>query len=127
LPMSIDRYGAPYLCMHRAELHSALLSCVPPESVHLGKKLVGVDGSTLFFDDDTRIDADVVIGADGVHSLVRDILFGREQPIHRGRVAYRTVFPAELLRRDIGPSRTKWWGRDRQLDTSYTNDERAEP
>src|SRR6186997_3421902 len=40
LPMPAARYGAPYLCMHRAELHAALASIVPSERVHLGKKLV---------------------------------------------------------------------------------------
>src|SRR5215510_4730346 len=43
LPMPTERYGAPYLCMHRAELHAALLSAVPNDRVHLAKKLVGLD------------------------------------------------------------------------------------
>src|SRR4029079_5487287 len=37
LPMPESLYGAPYLCMHRADLHDALASAVPPEIVHLGK------------------------------------------------------------------------------------------
>jgi 2-polyprenyl-6-methoxyphenol hydroxylase-like FAD-dependent oxidoreductase len=126
LPMPVDRYGAPYLCMHRAELHSALLSLVPPERVHLGKRLVGLSRSSLRFEDGTHVEADLVIGADGVHSLVREFVFGKEQPIHRGRVAYRSVFPASLLPRDIGPSRTKWWGPDRHIVIYYTTSARDE-
>src|SRR5215471_5621999 len=42
LPMPESLYGAPYLCMHRAELHAALASAVPAEIVHLGKELAGL-------------------------------------------------------------------------------------
>ena len=41
--MPENLYGAPYLCMHRADLHGALASAVPAEIVHLGKKLVGLE------------------------------------------------------------------------------------
>ena len=43
LPMPESLYGAPYLCMHRGDLHEALASAVPASIVHLGKKLVGLD------------------------------------------------------------------------------------
>src|ERR1700736_3584342 len=43
LPMPEDLFGAPYLCMHRADLHDALVSVLPPEIFHLGKKLAGLD------------------------------------------------------------------------------------
>ena len=42
LPMPETRFGAPYLCLHRAELHAALAACVPAGRVHLGKRLVGL-------------------------------------------------------------------------------------
>jgi 2-polyprenyl-6-methoxyphenol hydroxylase-like FAD-dependent oxidoreductase len=125
LAMPEELFGAPYLCMHRGDLHDALLSALPPASIHLGKKLVGLDprGSVieLAFADNTRVDADAVIAADGVHSLVRDIIVGPDMPIHRGRIAYRAVFPAALLGgRDVGRSRTKWWGLDRHMVIYYT-------
>jgi 2-polyprenyl-6-methoxyphenol hydroxylase-like FAD-dependent oxidoreductase len=131
LPMPEQRYGAPYLCMHRAELHAALGSVVPVEVVHLGKKLLRLeqetDGVTLTFADGTRARADAVVGADGVHSAVREMLNGAEEPIHRGRVAYRGVFPSDLLNgRELGPSRTKWWGPDRHIVIYYTTAERDE-
>src|SRR5882672_5151899 len=43
LPMPESLFGAPYLCMHRGDLHDALASAVPAEIVHLSKKLVGLD------------------------------------------------------------------------------------
>jgi 2-polyprenyl-6-methoxyphenol hydroxylase-like FAD-dependent oxidoreductase len=61
-----------------------------------------------------------VVGADGVHSLVRDIIVGPDAPLHKGRIAYRAVFDASLMGGfDIGPSRTKWWGKDRHIVIYY--------
>ena len=92
LPMPESLFGAPYLCMHRADLHDALLAVIPAEALRLGKKLVGLDrvrGQLLLtFADGTRAHADAVIGADGIHSMVRDIIIGPDTPIHRGRIAY---------------------------------------
>jgi 2-polyprenyl-6-methoxyphenol hydroxylase-like FAD-dependent oxidoreductase len=130
LPMPESLYGAPFLCMHRADLHEALYSVLPPETVHLNKKLVGLDQKggrvTLSFADGSTATADAVVGADGVHSLVREIIIGPDQPIHRGRIAYRAVFPAALMGGEIAPSRTKWWGPDRHIVIYYTRADRSE-
>ncbi|MBV9600525.1 MAG: FAD-dependent monooxygenase [Chloroflexi bacterium] len=125
MPMPEERFGAPYLCLHRAELHGALADMVPPRQIHLDKRLVGLEprgeSVALAFADGTRAQADAVVGADGVHSLVRELLLGPDRPIHRGRVAYRAVFPSALLGGlDLGPSRTKWWGPDRHIVVYYT-------
>lgn len=131
LPMPEQKYGAPYLCMHRATLHEGLASVVAAESIHLGKKLVGFEPRggqvELAFADGSIARADAVVGADGVHSVVRDLLLGPEQPRNSGRVAYRAVFPASLLGDvDLGPSRTKWWGTDRHIVIYYTTPARDE-
>lgn len=131
LPMPENLFGAPYLCMHRADLHEALASVVPEEIIHLNKKLVGLEQRsgqvTLVFDDGTRAQADAVIAADGVHSIVRDVIVGPDAPIHKGRIAYRAVFPSALLNgRDLGPSRTKWWGMDRHMVIYYVRADRSE-
>jgi salicylate hydroxylase/6-hydroxynicotinate 3-monooxygenase len=131
LPMTEATHGAPHLCMHRAALHSVLLSGVAPERVHLGKRLIELDqsgsGVTLVFADGSRATADAAIGADGVHSIVRELLFGPDAPIHRGRVAYRAVYPSALLNGlDMGDARTKWWGPDRHIVIYYTTAARDE-
>ncbi len=131
LPMPESLFGAPYLCMHRADLHDALASAVPREIIHLSKKLVGLDQTadrvTLTFADGTRAEADAVVGADGIHSIVRDIIIGPDMPIHKGRIAYRAIFPSALLNgRDLGGSRTKWWGIDRHIVIYYTTPSRSE-
>jgi salicylate hydroxylase/6-hydroxynicotinate 3-monooxygenase len=130
LQMPETLFGAPYLCMHRADLHEALASVVPSDIIHLNKELTGLDQKggrvTLRFADGTKAEADAVIGADGVHSLVREIVVGPDKPIHKGRIAYRAVFPAELLGRDIGNSRTKWWGPDRHIVIYYITRQKSE-
>jgi 6-hydroxynicotinate 3-monooxygenase len=113
------RYGAPYLLMHRGDLHAALFSAVPAGIIALDKKLVGLDrngaGVTLRFADGSSHTADAVIGADGVHSKVREFLLGPERPKFTGRVAHRTVFPSSLMRGFAVESNTKWWGPDRHI------------
>jgi 2-polyprenyl-6-methoxyphenol hydroxylase-like FAD-dependent oxidoreductase len=131
LPMPESLHGAPYLCMHRGDLHDALASAVPADIVHLGRKLVGLEQKAgrvyLAFADGSQASADAVIGADGVHSIVRELLLGPDTPIHRGRIAYRAVFPASLMGgKTIRPSRTKWWGPDRHIVIYYTTREMSE-
>ena len=125
LPMPEEPLRAPYLCMHRADLHEALASVVPTEIVHLNKKLIGLEQNggpvTLSFADGTTATADAVIGADGVHSVVRDIIIGPDAPLHQRphRVPLGVPIRADA-RHDIGRSRTKWWGPDRHIVIYYT-------
>jgi salicylate hydroxylase/6-hydroxynicotinate 3-monooxygenase len=86
------RYGAPYLLLHRGDLHASLSSVVPPQLIRFDRKLVGIEpsgaGVTLCFADGSRASADAVVGADGVHSKVREFLLGcREAEVHRPRRA----------------------------------------
>jgi salicylate hydroxylase/6-hydroxynicotinate 3-monooxygenase len=79
-----NRFGAPYLHAHRGDLHAALASAVPDTCIRLNHKLIGLDrpatGVRLNFANGSTIDADAVIGADGVHSTVKAILFGEQAP-----------------------------------------------
>jgi salicylate hydroxylase len=110
-----QKYGAPQLTMHRADVMTALDAAVRPGSVQFGKRALrieeGDNGVTVHFDDDTSDTVDVLIGADGIHSLVRTTLFGPEQPEFTGVVAYRAVVPIEKLKGLSNlDSFTKWWG-----------------
>ena len=78
---SVARYGAPYFMIHRADLHRALIDAVrarKPEAIRLGSRCVGFgdDGTsvTLHLADGARVRGDALIGADGVHSRIRNIL-----------------------------------------------------
>ena len=126
-----ERYGAPYLTLHRGDLHAALADVVPAETVIRSKKLVGIAEAgariALAFADGSAIEADLVIGADGAHSLVREHVAGPEQPRFTGKLAYRTTYPASCLSGvNIGTSRTKWWGKERHIVIYYVTAKRDE-
>jgi salicylate hydroxylase/6-hydroxynicotinate 3-monooxygenase len=124
------KFGAPYLLAHRGDLHAALASAVPSECVRLGHKLVGLDetgdGVRLSFANGITSDADALIGADGVHSLVRELLFGASPVNFTGRIAYRTTYPAALLDGQTIDDCTKWWGEDRHIVIYYVKPDRSE-
>jgi 6-hydroxynicotinate 3-monooxygenase len=124
------RYGAPYLLMHRGDLHAALASAVPPDAIAYRKKLVDLErtasGVRLRFTDGSSAEADAAIGADGVHSRVREILLGPERPKFTGRVAHRTVFPSALIKGVTVDTCTKWWGPDRHIVVYPVNPARTE-
>lgn len=124
------KYGAPYFYMHRGDLHAALADLVPDAIVQRNRTLSGLreieDGVALAFADGSRAEADLVVGADGVHSIVRDALFGAERPRFTGRVAYRTTYPASRLNGAEIDDCAKWWGPDRHIVIYYVNPRRDE-
>ena len=108
-PLCEELYGAPHMTIHRADLLSVIAAAFPAERVHLGHRLVGRadrgDGAEAWFDNGVRITADVLVGADGIHSAVCTALFGGEAPDFAGCVAYRGLVPAEriaALRLELG-------------------------
>ncbi|MGH6738057.1 MAG: FAD-dependent monooxygenase [Bradyrhizobium sp.] len=125
-----QKFGAPYLLAHRGDLHAALASAVPDECIRLSHKLVGLDetagGVRLSFANGASAVADAVVGADGVHSLVRDLLFGESPAYFTGRIAYRTTYPAALLNGEKIDDCTKWWGEDRHIVIYYVKPDRSE-
>jgi salicylate hydroxylase/6-hydroxynicotinate 3-monooxygenase len=125
-----SKYGAPQLLLHRADLHDVLASRVPEEIIHFSKKLTDfkqdIEGVDLTFADGTQVRADVMIAADGVHSLVRERMLGPEKPRFTGRVAYRTTFPAALIKNAAIEGCTKWMAKDRHIVIYYINPRRDE-
>jgi len=86
------RYGAPLALVHRGDLQHALLEAAGPKTVRFGATVAGVDesGSVTLADGET-LEADVIVGADGIRSVVRERLLGDGEPIASGYVAYRSV------------------------------------
>jgi salicylate hydroxylase len=89
------RYAAPYYTFHRADLIDALASGLDPASLHLAHRLTGIEerGATvaLRFANDATIEADVVIGADGVRSVIRQALYGDDNPTYTGQMVWRAL------------------------------------
>ena len=100
-PLCAELYGAPHITIHRADLLAVIAAGFPAEHIHLGHRVVGLadvsDGAEAWFENGARIRADVLVGADGIHSAVRTALFGEEEPRFAGCVAYRGLVPAERI------------------------------
>ncbi len=115
LEMQGGRYDAPQLTIHRADLITALSTALPEGVLRLGSSIEKVEpvesGATVTLADGSKQSFDLVIGADGIHSEVRRVLFGEDDPKYTGLVSYRAVFPRERAV-DIPnlDSFTKWWG-----------------
>jgi 6-hydroxynicotinate 3-monooxygenase len=113
------RYGGTYVNVHRGDLHAVLEKAVAPGTIAFEHRLVDLqetgDGVRLVFENGTTVEADLVIGGDGIRSRVRDVLLGPEPPRFSGAVAHRAIFPTERLRGFKIPDCTKWWGRDRHI------------
>lgn len=98
------RWGAPYFQIHRADLVAGLLARLNTLSgvtLKLGSTVVGYenlpDGVEILLEDGERLQADVLVGADGIHSKIRTQMLGADQPRFTGNVAWRTVVPVAEL------------------------------
>ncbi len=114
----VERYGFPYITIHRGDLHGVIaqaLLAAKPDAIHLNRKCIGLaqtpDHVELRFETGAPVTAKLVVGADGVHSVVRQTLFGAPKPQFCGIIAWRGVIPIERvpasISRTIG---TNWIG-----------------
>lgn len=116
--VSIERYGYPYFTVYRPDLLSVLAEAVrreKPDAIHLGAKCIGFtqDSSqvVLTLENGKAVAGDALIGADGVHSRIRQGLFGPDEPRFTGIVAWRGVVPMEKLPRHMARRvGTNWVG-----------------
>ena len=116
--VSIERYGFPYLTVYRPDLLSVLAEGVrrlKPDAIHLDSRATGFtqDGGAvaLRLENEQLARGDALIGADGVHSRVRQALFGADRPSFTGIIAWRGIVPMarlpERMKRLVG---TNWIG-----------------
>jgi len=119
------RFGVAVHTFHRADLLQALASGVDPDRVHLDHRLIGIAerGASvgLSFANGAMRDADLVIGADGVHSLVRRALYGDDNPTYTGQMVWRALLPgADVPAEVLEPcGHIQWLGSGRHFFAYY--------
>jgi salicylate hydroxylase len=115
---SVERFGFPYYHMHRADFHGVLESAVwktAPDAVHLNAKVGRIeqdgDGVRAITANGETIAGDILIGCDGIHSTVREMLFGADDSSFTGCIAWRTTIPTERLPKGhVRPVASNWIG-----------------
>ncbi len=107
-----ERWGAPYIQIHRADLLAALtrrVSDFPDAALRVNSKVTGYRRSdrsvSVTLAGGAAIKADLLIGADGIHSAVRTAMLGPDRPRFTGNVAWRAVVDADALG-DLAPPPT---------------------
>ncbi|WP_074013384.1 FAD-dependent monooxygenase [Candidatus Sodalis sp. SoCistrobi] len=110
-----QEYGYPYYGAFRTDLQAALLDVVGRENIRLGKPLTRLEDTgeeaTLYWADGTRDTADLVVGADGIRSVVRQTVSDTARPVFTGNSAFRGLAKTALLDRLPEPhSFTDWMG-----------------
>jgi salicylate hydroxylase len=116
-PVALEKYGAPYYHVHRADLTRVLAEAAAAErnvTLHTNVRVTdfsqtasGVSVET----DSGSFSGSVLVGADGIRSVIRAGLFGPESPTFTGNVAWRGLVPADRLPTGlIHPVAGVWWG-----------------
>jgi salicylate hydroxylase len=102
--VSVERYGYPYFTVYRPDLLGVLADAVrsiKPDAIRLGARCVGFTQDSasvsLKIEDGTTAAGDVLVGADGVHSRIRQGLFGEDRPQFTGIIAWRGIVPMQQL------------------------------
>jgi 2-polyprenyl-6-methoxyphenol hydroxylase-like FAD-dependent oxidoreductase len=100
-PEMEDHFGAPQLDFFRPELHRLLAESLPSGTLRLGARAVGVeqraDSVRILLADGPTVTAEVAVAADGIRSIIRQQLFGADDPVFSGTVVYRGVAPCDRV------------------------------
>lgn len=110
----VRRFGAPWFGLHRADLQRILSGAFGVENLHLGCRLVDIDDRgagpvRLTFADGRVVEADLVVGADGVRSTVRRFVTGADDAVYSGTSAFRGIVPVESLPSMPDPHAIQFW------------------
>jgi salicylate hydroxylase len=119
------RFGAPRCTFHRADLLDALSRGVDRLCIHLGHRLIALEEEAasveLRFANGAKHDAELVIAADGIHSLLRRALYGEDHPAYTGQMVWRALLPGASVPSDVlEPSgHIQWLGSGRHFFAYY--------
>jgi salicylate hydroxylase len=108
-----ETFGAPFYGLHRVALQRLLAGAFGPEHLHLGCRAETLTetraGLRVRCLSGSAFEAGVVVGADGVHSVVRDWVTGGDEPVYSGRSGFRGLVPAERLPSLSDPGALQLW------------------
>ncbi len=106
-------FGTTGATVHRADLLDVLAHSLPSHIVTLGARCVGVEAddgvAVARFQDGSEVEADAIVGADGIHSAVRGSLFGPDAPRFTGKICYRSVVPVDAVPGGPPPNDNVQW------------------
>jgi 2-polyprenyl-6-methoxyphenol hydroxylase-like FAD-dependent oxidoreductase len=106
------RYGYGMIGIHRARLHSILADALPSTDLLLDRTCVGIevrsDRAVAEFRDGSRVEATILIGADGLRSAVRHSLFPGVAPRYSGQTSFRGIVRRHDGELDAGTVREIW-------------------
>lgn len=122
---SIKRWGSPYTHIHRSDYIKTLSSILadhPAGRVELDAELMGyqnsTDGVSVSLKNGRKVSGDILIGADGIKSVIRQQMLGPDAPVFTGNVAWRAVVPIKALGKNApDPTACVWFGRGRHCVT----------
>lgn len=116
---SFDRYralfGASSATIHRGDMQRLLAEFVPAGALRLASRCTEVESrphaAVARFADGSEFEADIIIGADGIHSAVRSSTFGPENAHFTGLMCWRGLVDSRQLPRGlVAPEQSAWWG-----------------
>jgi salicylate hydroxylase len=107
------QFGAPNLTVHRADLLDVLSGALKTTEIRLGARCIAVAGrdrvAVARFADGSEIEGDIVVGADGIHSVVRRSLFGADAPRFTGCICWRGMAEVSAVPSDISIADGALW------------------
>ncbi|RFC64457.1 6-hydroxynicotinate 3-monooxygenase [Fulvimarina endophytica] len=126
-------YGAPYITIHRGDMHAVQIDALAKDRLHFDHRLTDIeereDHVLLSFANGRRVAANLVIGADGINSAIREKLLGPEKPRFSGWVGHRALVNMDRLRAsglEFEACVKWWWEASRHIMAYATKRDRSE-
>jgi salicylate hydroxylase len=104
------KFGAPYITAHRADLHRLLQEKLPERAIHVNARCTSVQSppaqAVASFADGSQVEADIIVGADGIRSTVRETMFGAAPARYTEQMGWRGIVSIDDVPTAVGPGRS---------------------